>query len=97
MAATGTVSMTAYGRPTLTNVTRMNSNMVDIGFPTIDGASYSLRYTDDLSNSDWSGWVDSILGDGTAKTLHDAQSEPAPKRFYRLECDLNPPFIGAPL
>lgn len=96
MAATGTVSMTAYERPVLDSVTRINSNMVDIGFPTIDGASYNLRYTDGLSNPDWSGWVDSILGDGSSKTVHDFQNAPAPKRFYRLECDLNPSSLGPP-
>jgi len=91
MAATGSVALAVYDLPTLKSVTRLNGNMVDIDFPTIDGAEYTLRYTDDLSsNPTWNGVLYSMLGDGTIKTFHDSQSVPVSKRFYRLECDLNP-------
>lgn len=90
VSTTGTVAMAAYALPSISTASHVSSDIVDIQVPTIDGAEYTLHYTDDLSNADWSGVVYSLLGDGTTQTFHDQQIVPVSQRFYKLECELNP-------
>ena len=89
-AATGTVAMTAYDLPSLSAITPWGGNVVNVEFPTIEGAFYRLAHTADLSAPDWSGTIGTLTGDGTVRAIQDVQGEPIPKRFYSLDCDLNP-------
>jgi hypothetical protein len=59
-----------------------------ISFPTTNGQTYQLQKSPDMTGGSWENVVgQSVLGDGTNKTLEDAAGGPPgeTKAFYRVE------------
>lgn len=90
VAATGLVTAAAYDLPRILGAWRTNVASFAMSFPTIDAAFYRVAYSDNLATTNWGGTVTNLFGDGATNIVQDAPGGGVPRRFYRVECDLNP-------
>lgn len=88
VAGTGLTTTIVYDMPRIMGIWPTNGASHAIGFDTIEGASYRAAHSDDLIN--WGGTLTNLIGDGETHVVEDPVNPGAPRRFYRLEVDLNP-------
>lgn len=86
---TATFSNLRVGGGPLDPVTLVNpvrtQNDFQMSFPTVNGATYTVEYKEDLNSITWTS-TPSIAGDGTVKTFTDP-SPGASQRFYRVRAE----------
>lgn len=87
VAGTGLTTAIVYDMPRILGIWPSGASYA-IAFDTIDGASYRAAHGDDLIN--WGGTLTNLIGDGDTHAVEDPADPGAPRRFYRLEVDLNP-------
>ncbi len=92
-AATGNVTAVVHPLPRLSRIGFPDSATAELEFPTIDGAFYFINASESIEAPDWGWTVSFLIGDGTTNTVQDLDAPYFPRRFYRLECDLNPSEI----
>ncbi|MBT5063161.1 MAG: hypothetical protein HN758_07505 [Verrucomicrobia bacterium] len=77
---------TAEPEPASITSAQLNANLFELTFSSIDGSSYSILVTDDISSGNWSEVVSGIQATGDTTTWQDSNPV-AGQKFYRIQSD----------
>jgi len=77
---------TAEPEPASITSAQLNANLFELTFSSIDGSSYSILATDDVSSGNWSEVVSGIQATGNTTTWQDSNPV-AGQKFYRIQSD----------